>query len=61
MKIRWSFIILELMSMHVEVFLMSLILILSRYLPAWMTNPVNFYLLKVTIETIENDVKYIHQ
>ena len=59
MKIRWSFIILELMSMHVEVFLMSLILILSRYLPAWMTNPVNFYQLKVTIETIENDVKYI--
>ena len=59
MKIRWSFIILELMSMHVEVFRMSLILILSRYLPAWMTNPVNFYLLKVTIETIENDVKYI--
>ena len=59
MKIRWSFIILELMSMHVEVFLMSLILILSRYLPAWMTNPVNFYLLKVTIETIENDVIYI--
>ena len=45
--------------MHVEVFLMSLILILSRYLPAWMTNPVNLYLLKVTIETIENDVKYI--
>ena len=59
MKIRWSFIILELIIMHVQIFLMSLILILSRYLPVGMTNPVNFYLLKVTIETIENDVKYI--
>ena len=42
MKIRWNFIILELRTMHVEVFLMSLILVLDRYLPAGIDQPSKF-------------------
>ena len=51
MKVRWNFIILELMSMHVEVFLMSLILILNWYLPAGLDQPSKF----LPVESIDRN------